>query len=122
MARIRIITFPISTSRKLPALTNALISNNSWVYEGDNAYDLSAASYDAAVRDALPFVTGSQPVLFVFAAGNAGDGRDSADFGGGIADSIESPATAKNVITVGALQEDRNSPTLRRPSPTPMAR
>ena len=69
---------------------------------------MSAASYDAAVRDALPFVTGSQPVLFVFAAGNAGDGSDSADFGGGIADSIESPATAKNVITVGAIQEDRN--------------
>ena len=102
------ISFPISTSRKLPALTNALISNNSWVYEGDNAYDLSAASYDAAVRDALPFVTGSQPVLFVFAAGNAGDGSDNADLGGGIADSIESPATAKNVITVGAIQEDRN--------------
>ena len=94
--------------QEAPALTNALISNNSWVYDGDNAYDLSAASYDAAVRDALPFVTGSQPVLFVFAAGNAGDGLDTADLGGGIADSIESPATAKNVITVGALQEDRN--------------
>lgn len=92
----------------VPALTNALISNNSWVYEGDSVYDLAAASYDAATRDALPFVTGSQPVLFVFAAGNAGDGSDSEDLGGGIADSIESPATAKDVITVGAIQEDRN--------------
>ena len=94
--------------QEVPALTNALISNNSWVFEGDSAYDLSAASYDAAVRDALPFVTGSQPVLFVFAAGNAGNGSDSEDLGGGTADSIESPATAKDVITVGALQEDRN--------------
>ncbi len=94
--------------QQAPALTNALISNNSWVYEGDSAYDLAAASYDAATRDALPFVTGSQPVLFVFAAGNAGDGSDSEDLGGGIADSIESPATAKNVITVGAVQEQRN--------------
>ena len=94
--------------QEAPALTNALISNNSWVYEGDSAYDLSAASYDAAVRDALPFVTGSQPVLFVFAAGNAGNGSDSEDLGGGTADSIESPATAKDVITVGALQEERN--------------
>ncbi|MGA9777951.1 MAG: S8 family serine peptidase [Verrucomicrobiia bacterium] len=94
--------------QEVPALTNALISNNSWVYEGDSAYDLSAASYDAATRDALPFVTGSQPVLFVFAAGNAGDGSDSEDLGGGVADSIESPATAKDVITVGAIQEDRN--------------
>ena len=92
----------------VPALTNALISNNSWVYEGDSVYDLAAASYDAATRDALPFVTGSQPVLFVFAAGNAGNGSDSEDLGGGVADSIESPATAKDVITVGAIQEDRN--------------
>ena len=107
--------------QEVPALTNALISNNSWVYEGDNAYDLSAASYDAAVRDALPFVTGSQPVLFVFAAGNAGDGSDNADLGGGIADSIESPATAKNVITVGALQEDRNITNVVTTIPTPMA-
>jgi len=88
------------------ALTNALISNNSWVYAGDNAYDLAAASYDAAVRDALPMVPGSQPVLFVFAAGNDGDGNDAGS--GADPDSIESPATAKNVITVGALQQFRN--------------
>jgi subtilisin-like proprotein convertase family protein len=94
--------------QETPAQTNALISNNSWVYEGDSVYDLAAASYDAATRDALPFVTGSQPVLFVFAAGNDGDGSDSEDLGGGTADSIDSPATAKNVITVGAIQEDRN--------------
>ena len=87
-----------------PALTNALISNNSWNYS-DAAYDLAAASYDAAVRDALPEVTGSQPVLFVFAAGNAGGGGN--DGSGGGADTILSPATAKNVITVGALEQLR---------------
>ncbi len=85
--------------QEAPALTNALISNNSWNYGGDNAYDLSAASYDAAVRDALPGVTGSQPVLFVFSAGDDGSG--------GNADTILSPATAKNVITVGALEQLR---------------
>ncbi len=89
------------------AETNALISNNSWNY-GDSSYDLAAASYDAATRDALPTVTGSQPVLFVFSAGNAGNGNDSEDLGGGTADSILSPATAKDVITVGAVQEERN--------------
>jgi subtilisin-like proprotein convertase family protein len=94
--------------QEVPARTNALISNNSWVYEGDSAYDLAAASYDAAVRDALPTVSGSQPVLFVFAAGNDGNGDDGSDPGGGTPDSIESPATAKDVITVGAIQEDRN--------------
>ncbi len=87
-------------------MTNALISNNSWTYVGDNSYDLAAASYDAAVRDALPLVTGSQPVLFVFAAGNDGGGDDGG--GGGDPDTILSPGTAKNVITVGALEQLRN--------------
>jgi subtilisin-like proprotein convertase family protein len=89
-----------------PALTNALISNNSWTYVGDSTYDLAAASYDAAVRDALPTVTGSQPVLFVFAAGNDGGGGD--DGAGGNPDTILSPGTAKDVITVGALEQLRN--------------
>ena len=84
------------TFRHAAALTNALISNNSWG-NGDQDYDLEAANYDAATRDSLPFVTGSQPVLFVFAAGDSGTG----------ADTIESPGTAKDVMTVGALQEFR---------------
>jgi subtilisin-like proprotein convertase family protein len=99
---------PISDSyfQEQPALTNALISNNSWVNEGDMAYDLSAASYDAAVRDALPEVTGPQPVLFVFAAGNDGSGGDDGADGGN-PDSIDSPGTAKDVITVGSLEQAR---------------
>ena len=87
------------------AQSGALISNNSWHYANDAEYDLGAASYDAAVRDALPGVTGSQPVLFVFAAGNAGNA--TADGSGGVPDSIQSPGTAKNVITVGALEAPR---------------
>ena len=74
------------------ARTNAFISNNSWHYGNDNCYDLAAARYDAAVRDALPDVPGSQPLLFVF---GAGDG------------SVQSPGTAKNVITVGAIDQPR---------------
>ena len=88
------------------AQTNALISNNSWYYVNDNAYDLAAASYDAAVRDALPEVPGSQPIVYVFAAGNDGSGND--DGQNGNPDSITSPATAKNVITVGAIEQFRN--------------
>ncbi|HVM46663.1 MAG TPA: S8 family serine peptidase, partial [Candidatus Acidoferrum sp.] len=87
------------------ARTNALISNNSWHYGNDTAYDLAAASYDAAVRDALPEETGPQPLVFVFGAGNAGDGAN--DGTGGSPDSIQSPATAKNVITVGAIEQPR---------------
>ncbi|HEX7862015.1 MAG TPA: S8 family serine peptidase [Verrucomicrobiae bacterium] len=84
--------------------TNSLISNNSWTY-GIETYDSSAARFDQAVRDALPAAPHEQPLLFVFAAGNAGFGDE--DGLGGRFDSIESPATAKNVITVGALETPR---------------
>jgi alpha-tubulin suppressor-like RCC1 family protein/subtilisin-like proprotein convertase family protein len=88
------------TLQQTAASNGALISNNSWDFTGDFDYDLEAASYDAATRDALPFATGSQPVLFVFSSGNEGSG--------GIPDTIDSPATAKDVMTVGALQELRS--------------
>src|SRR5262249_37969639 len=87
------------------AQEHALISNNSWNYAGANGYDLAAASYDAAVRDSLPGVPGSQPVLYVFAAGNTGAGAD--DGTGGTPDTIQSPATAKNVLTVAAVGQLR---------------
>ncbi|HVU27889.1 MAG TPA: S8 family serine peptidase [Verrucomicrobiae bacterium] len=97
---------PDSHLQEAAALTNALISNNSWGSEGDATYNLEAASFDAATRDALPTVTGSQPVLFVFAAGNNGGGQN--DGTGGEADTISAPGTAKNVVTVGALEQLRN--------------
>jgi subtilisin-like proprotein convertase family protein len=94
------------------ARTNALISNNSWTY-GNNEYDLAAASYDAAVRDTLPDVPGSQPVLYVFATGSGGtvnvyDNGANDNGLGGHSDTIYSPATAKNVITVGAIEQLRH--------------
>jgi subtilisin-like proprotein convertase family protein len=94
--------------QETPAQTNAFISNNSWNYVGPDSqtYDLHAASYDAAVRDALPNVPGSQPLLLVFSAGNAGSGNS--DGTGGNPDSIQSPGTAKNVITVGAIEQLRD--------------
>jgi len=90
------------------ARTNAFISNNSWNYVGNDSqtYDLHAASYDAAVRDALPNVPGSRPLLLVFSAGNSGGGNS--DGTAGNADTINSPGTAKNVITVGAIEQIRN--------------
>lgn len=87
------------------ALQGALISNNSWGYSGDNDYDIFAASYDGAVRDSLPGVLGEQEVLYVFAAGNDGGGGDQGL--NGIAGSVISPATAKNVISVGATDLPR---------------
>jgi subtilisin-like proprotein convertase family protein len=87
------------------ASTNALISNNSWVYAEDNDYDIAAAVCDAAVRDSLPGVPASQSLVCVFAAGNSGAGLENG--AGGTAGSIQSPATAKNVISVGALEHPR---------------
>ncbi len=95
-----------SSLQETAARTNAFVSNNSWHYANDNAYDLAAARYDAAARDALPAVPGSQPLLFVFGAGNAGHG--AGDGSGGDPDTVQSPATAKNVITVGALEQPRH--------------
>ena len=94
------------------ARTNAFISNNSWHFFADNDYGLGAASYDAAVRDALPEDTGSQPLLYVFSVGNGGAANvwdDGAHNGlGGLPDTIQSPATAKNVISVGAVEQFRD--------------
>jgi subtilisin-like proprotein convertase family protein len=88
------------------AKAKALLSNNSWNYPGRIEYDSAAASYDAAVRDALPDQTGPTPMVFVFAAGNEGNGDP--DGFGGEPGSITSPGTAKNVITVGAIDNFRN--------------
>jgi subtilisin-like proprotein convertase family protein len=93
------------------ARTNAFISNNSWNY-GDAAYDIAAASYDAAVRDALPGLPGSHPLLYVFSAGNDAqinnwDEGSNDDGTGGTPGTILSPGTSKNVITVGALEQSR---------------
>src|SRR5437773_437088 len=85
--------------------TNAVISNNSWSYVNAFEYDAACASYDAAVRDALPERPGSQPILYVFAAGNSGFGSTNGTVGE--PDSIQAPATAKNVITVGAIESLR---------------
>ena len=85
--------------------SGAPILNLSWTY-GNSGYDLAAASYDWAVRDSLSAVPGMQPLLIVVSAGNNGGGTD--DGFNGNPDSILSPATAKNVITVGALEQLRN--------------
>ncbi len=98
--------FSDAALQEAAALTNALVDNNSWNYGNASSYDIAAASYDAAVRDAIPEKTGPQPMLFVFSAGNDGNGDDTGVSGD--PESILSPGTAKNVITVGAIEENRN--------------
>lgn len=79
----------------------ARISSNSWGQKlagGD--YNAYAQAYDALVRDAQPgsgLYTGNQEIVVVFSAGN--DGSSSS--------TIAPPATAKNVIAVGAAESYR---------------
>ncbi|WP_394833303.1 S8 family serine peptidase [Pendulispora rubella] len=81
----------------------ARLSTNSWGYTGTAArkYDVNAQEYDVIVRDAQSSVAGLQQYTVVFAAGNSGSG----------ANTVSSPSTAKNVITVGASENVRPSAT-----------
>ena len=75
----------------------AEIGSNSWGDDTQGRYDVSAAEFDALVRDADAETLGDQPYILEFSAGNAGPG----------AQTIGSPAVAKNVIASGAAQNNR---------------
>jgi subtilisin family serine protease len=79
----------------------ARISNNSWGTDVAGAYDADSQEFDAIVRDTQPGTPGNQELVEVVAAGNAGPGTGT----------IGSPATAKNVIAVGASESVRASGT-----------
>lgn len=83
----------------------ARISNNSWGNTDAGGYSSDSQDYDRLVRDASPGVAGNQQLVEVFAAGNFGDREPGAANEG--YDSITSPGTAKNVITVGASENVR---------------
>ncbi len=70
----------------------AVISSNSWGANTFGEYTADSAEFDALTRDADPNEPGNQAMTYFFAAGNDGS----------LASSIGSPATAKNVIAVGA--------------------
>lgn len=75
----------------------AVIGSNSWGDDTHGRYDLSAMEFDELVRDADFLKPGDQPYILEFSAGNAGPA----------AQTIGSPAVAKNVIATGACQNDR---------------
>ncbi|MHB8521985.1 MAG: S8 family serine peptidase [Limisphaerales bacterium] len=89
----------------------AVIGSNSWGNDVQGRYDLDAAEFDALVRDADPAVPGDQPYLLEFSAGNAGPG----------AQTIDSPAVAKNVIATGASENDRQDLFIYADGPDAMA-
>ncbi len=75
----------------------AVIGSNSWGDDTQGAYDTSAMEFDELVRDADALAYGDQPYILEFSAGNAGPA----------AQTIGSPAVAKNVIATGAYQNNR---------------
>jgi hypothetical protein len=96
----------------------AHILTNSWGYSDCEApgtgpckdYNEFAAVWDEGVWDADAVTPGLQPVTALFAAGNlALEGLDGCSFPLPMTgpDLITAPATAKNVITVGAIETDR---------------
>ncbi|MBE2220431.1 MAG: S8 family serine peptidase [Anaerolineae bacterium] len=72
--------------------SGARISNNSWG-NSSTIYGTSAQAYDVGVRDADLNEAGNQELTYIFSAGNQGSPG-----------TIGNPATAKNVITVGASE------------------
>lgn len=93
-------TFPNYTTLQSQAYgSGARISSNSWGANVAGAYTSDAQTYDALVRDAQPAgsavpAAGNQEMVIVFANGNAGSG----------AQSVGTPASGKNVISVGAAE------------------
>src|ERR1035437_2947920 len=87
--------FPSDATLTRDAVRNgAVIGSNSWGSDVQGEYDTDAAQFDELVRDADATTPGDQPYILEFSAGNAGPG----------AQTIGSPATAKNVLSTGASQ------------------
>ncbi len=73
------------------------IGSNSWGDDTQGRYDISAMEFDELVRDYTGAGTNNLPYILEFSAGNAGPG----------AQTVGSPAVAKNVIATGACENDR---------------
>ena len=94
------IPIPLSNLFLTPYNDGARIHSNSW---GD---PFANGAYTAESQSADQFMWDHKDMLVVFAAGNSGVDMNS----DGVVDldSMAAPATAKNVLTVGANENDRN--------------
>lgn len=92
-----VLTDPFEKLTRDAVRSGAYVGSNSWGDDTGGQYDLSAAEFDALVRDADALTPGEQPYVLEFSAGNAGPGPQT----------IGTPAVAKNVIATGATQNNR---------------
>ncbi len=87
--------FPSDEALALDAVNHgAVIGSHSWGNDVQGEYDSDAAQFDELVRNVDRSAPNDRPYIMVFAAGNAGPS----------AQTLDSPASAKNVIAVGASQ------------------
>jgi hypothetical protein len=92
--------FPSDETLTHDAVRNgAAIGSNSWGNDVQGEYDTDAAQFDELVRDADASTPGDQPYILEFASGNAGPDSQTMD----------SPATGKNVIATGGCENVPNS-------------
>lgn len=78
--------------------SGARISSNSWGCRTcTTQYDASSQAYDVGTRDADLTTPGNQELITLFAAGNQGSS----------ASTVGSPGSGKNMITVGASENQR---------------
>jgi hypothetical protein len=77
----------------------ARITSNSWGWTpGDGGYNADSQTYDVLARDANANPgDGLQEMIVIFAAGNSGN----------FPNTVSSPSTAKNVVSVGATENFR---------------
>ncbi len=99
-------SFSDADQARLTLEAGARISNNSW---GNTLFEYGALSaiWDALVLDADTNTAGRQELIAFFAAGNSGEGAD--DGTGGTAGTVGQPGNAKNVITIGAIEQRRKA-------------
>ena len=79
----------------------ARISTNSWSFQSGGSpiadYDSNSQEFDFITRDAQSGTSGNQEYFVIFAAGNSGSGSNT----------VSTPSTAKNILTVGASENVR---------------
>jgi len=90
--------FTLNMANRDAVRSGATISSNSWGAGYFGVYDSTCRVYDDHTRDSDGGTAGDQPLFFSFSAGNYGQ------YGAG---TVNPPATAKNVITVGATGNDK---------------
>ncbi len=98
-------SIPQDEQARISHQQGARISNNSWGYPAFFEYGADSALWDALVRDADSTAPGNQELITFFAAGNSGEGDP--DGTGGQPGTVSMPGNAKNVITMGALEQPR---------------